>query len=420
MVKERLIIENFASIKALDIELRSINVLIGKQAVGKSVCIKLIYFFKQFIWQILEVVENHHDQQKLNTAYLSTFMNFFPGYSWERRPFKIRYEMADLYIEISSDENSKIPHLSYSEKYQNEFNHLKLIWKINSHPSDLKEFIEINTVMKRRSLEWLTMQFPMEILHEQIFIPAGRSFFSILQRNIFSLLSSRSEIDPFLTQFGRLYESLKPFHQTEGTLGEEVIPEETQELLSKILQGKYIYRGSEDDILLSEDGRQMRLIDSSSGQKEALPLVVILTYFLRAQNSGHGRTIYIEEPEAHVFPDSQKSIVDLIATVYNLSPERSQFFIATHSPYILTAFNNLIQAGELYRTLASESDLKNLSEIVPKTRSLDFRDIGVYSLEEGFARDIMSEEMGLIDTNIIDEVSNSMAIEFGQLLDLAE
>lgn len=38
---ERLIIDNFAGIKHLEIELKKINILIGPQGTGKSVCAKL-------------------------------------------------------------------------------------------------------------------------------------------------------------------------------------------------------------------------------------------------------------------------------------------------------------------------------------------------------------------------------------------
>ena len=45
--------------------------------------------------------------------------------------------------------------------------------------------------------------------YNQIFIPAGRSFFSNLQSSIFSFFSSNKSLDPFLIQFGSTYESFK-------------------------------------------------------------------------------------------------------------------------------------------------------------------------------------------------------------------
>ena len=130
-----------------------------------------------------------------------------------------------------------------------------------------------------------------------------------------------------------------------------------------------------------------------------------------------GSSIYIEEPEAHIFPTAQKNIVELISTVYNARKNSLQFFITTHSPYILTAFNNLLQAGIL-ATDATEDKIEKISRYVPKTRFLNPQEVTVYSLENGSCQSIIDSETGLIDTNIIDEVSNELAMQFDELLEL--
>ncbi|MGL6136490.1 MAG: AAA family ATPase, partial [Planktothrix sp.] len=162
----------------------------------------------------------------------------------------------------------------------------------------------------------------------------------------------------------------------------------------------------------------------SSGQQETLPLVIILSTmpFIQSimpfiQPIVGGQTIYIEEPEAHVFPTAQKYIVELIATVFNTNPDGLQFFITTHSPYILTATNNLLQAGLIYQD-ANDQVIEKLEKIVPRYKTLLTKDVAVYSLMDGFCKSIISEETGLIDTNIIDSVSEELAMEFDQLLDL--
>ena len=47
---------------------------------------------------------------------------------------------------------------------------------------------------------------------------------------------------------------------------------------------------------------------------------------------------FIEEPEAHLFPEAQCEVMNLISLLsHNFD---SQFFITTHSPYLLTILNN--------------------------------------------------------------------------------
>ena len=51
---ETIYIENFAGIKKMDFDFKSINILIGPQGSGKSVTVKLMYFFKNFINEIVK------------------------------------------------------------------------------------------------------------------------------------------------------------------------------------------------------------------------------------------------------------------------------------------------------------------------------------------------------------------------------
>ncbi len=152
-------------------------------------------------------------------------------------------------------------------------------------------------------------------------------------------------------------------------------------LNKKIICGKYLQKDGEDYLEIDES-RVINVVNSSSGQQETLPLAIILGTIAFSNPDIGGNSIYIEEPEAHIFPSAQKNIVELISTVYNARKDSLQFFITTHSPYILTAFNNLIQAGILAED-ATEEKIDRISRHVPKTRFLNPDEVSVYSLENG-------------------------------------
>ncbi|NES46391.1 AAA family ATPase, partial [Moorena sp. SIO2C4] len=161
------------------------------------------------------------------------------------------------------------------------------------------------------------------------------------------------------------------------------------------------------------------IANSSSGQQETFPLTIILSalpFLVEARSPG--QTVYIEEPEAHLFPRAQRNIIELIACVFNSDREKLQFFITTHSPYVLTAINNLLQAGMLYQE-SSQDTLPKLEKIVPSYKALSTSDVSAYVLENGKAKNILYNDTGLIDANVIDGVSDQLAIQFDQLLDLA-
>jgi hypothetical protein len=96
-----------------------------------------------------------------------------------------------------------------------------------------------------------------------------------------------------------------------------------------------------------------------------------------------------------------------------------QFFLTTHSPYILTSFNNLIEAGIVRDKAKGDAEkLKKLYEIVPKEQILNPKDVTAWTLHDGIAENIMDKETGLINGDEIDDVSDETAEQFGKLLDL--
>ncbi|MFM7371507.1 MAG: hypothetical protein ACKO2Z_27710, partial [Sphaerospermopsis kisseleviana] len=122
------------------------------------------------------------------------------------------------------------------------------------------------------------------------------------------------------------------------------------------------------------------------------------------------------------FPTSQKHIVSLISQVFNTTERKHKFIITTHSPYILTAFNNLIQAGNTFKALKEKPEpndlLRELFKIVPENQMLDINDIAAYTIKNGMIESLINEENHLIDTNIIDDVSNEFSMIFEKLIDL--
>jgi len=427
---EKLIIKNFAGIKELEIEIKRINILIGPQASGKSVCAKLLFYFKNFVWEILSVVENEQTKRHLDSSYSKKFEEYFPPDSWGNYDFFIKYEISNVFIEISRKQDSKGKiSLSYSDFFKKELTGLRsLLRKAKDKSSDKSANYEridrlylTRQVLRDNLIDSLIMSLCKEAAFNQLFIPAGRSFFANLQSNIFSFLSSNNALDPFLRAFGSTYESIKNARLRFRNRSEEKDVREMQDEISRLIEkslcGKHVHEKGKDFVEVA-DGRRISVANSSSGQQETLPLTIMLAAlpFLVAPRSG--QTVYIEEPEAHLFPSAQRNVIELIATVFNYRKEKLQFFITTHSPYVLTALNNLLQAGLLYEE-SSQDVLHQLEKIVPRYKALTTSDLSAYVLANGKCSSIICSDTGLIDAKIIDSVSDELAIEFDKLLSLA-
>ena len=84
---------------------------------------------------------------------------------------------------------------------------------------------------------------------------------------------------------------------------------------------------------------------TSSGVQAILPLIVVLNYLAETKKDSEDsdQMICVEEPEISLFPQRQKELVEHIISIVNRI--NSRLVITTHSPYVLSAFNNMMLAS---------------------------------------------------------------------------
>lgn len=422
---EKLTVKNFLNIKDIEFNLSKINIIIGQQASGKSVIAKLVYFFKYFFIKYRSSIQNKQKKAEFDRSIITTFKIIFPEYSWKNQEFQILYEFDSYSIALnnqkSDDKKSKLS-LIYSEhlvkvrrKILSDYNKKTIEYAENT-PEKIEEYY--NTIFT----EYILRDNHFNSLELVTFIPAGRSFFANLQNNIFSFLSENIVIDYFLKEFGSAYERVKNFYHLRKLIHALKLNDSIDELINQIIVGNYSYEKDQDWILYTNEtnkNRRTNLSYSSSEQQEALPMTLILAILPFISST----TLFIiEEPEAHLFPTSQKHVISLISQVFNATEKKHKFIITTHSPYILTAFNNLIQAGNTLKALREKPEqndlLKDLFKIVPESQILDINDVAAYTIKNGMIESLINEDNNLIDANIIDEVSNEFSQVFEKLIEL--
>lgn len=93
--------------------------------------------------------------------------------------------------------------------------------------------------------------------------------------------------------------------------------------------------GSRQIKAMKENGHDMFLIPFSSLADSLQRLI----FYNAAIESNHGKVICFEEPEAHTFPPYISNVVNSI-----LDSKTNQFFITTHSPYVISTL--LESAGD--------------------------------------------------------------------------
>lgn len=414
-MSEKLIVDNFLGIKHIELDVKPITILIGQQATGKSVCAKLLYFFRELIPNIFTPLALGGNHPSLDELFISQFKDFFPPLTWSDDKFSIKYVFDNSSIKVSRKNKSESEiTLIWSRKLKNQI--LKFISTMDSvnvgkskkGKIDIRDSILSLTEGIQRAIA--SDMFGGGRFSDQVYIPAVRSYYSPIEESAWEFMSSKRRThDPFLVKFGSFYKDIKNKHIR---LGKPEANRVVNTVIKQVLKGKVSFE--KDDVFIThKDRRCVNISNCSSGQQEVIPIIMILE---ELSQSDLEYFVFIEEPEAHLFPNSQKDIVEFITTIFNQKQNDSHFFLTTHSPYILTAFNNLMYAGLIEKN-ADDAKKEELYKIVPKEKVLDPDMVGVYSLQDGGCTDIKDED-GLIDATVLDEVSNETAKTFGDLMEL--
>lgn len=93
----------------------------------------------------------------------------------------------------------------------------------------------------------------------------------------------------------------------------------------------------------------------------------------------HYCEIFLEEPEANLFPPTQSNLVEWLLDMTR-GEQPSNLFIATHSPYILNAF---MEKQDIDMTLLYTRTIDGLIT-VKAAKDQDFQDIYDYGVDAFF------------------------------------
>ena len=122
--------------------------------------------------------------------------------------------------------------------------------------------------------------------------------------------------------------------------------------------------------------------------------------------------ILIEEPELNLFPTNQQKLAYYLSSLRN-HKNKPDIILSTHSPYMLTAINNLILAYSLYNNTGANKE--EIEKLIPKKDMLNIDDLAVYEIGRGGAKNIINYELGIIDAESIDDVATNSAQIFQSL-----
>lgn len=411
-------IHNLGTIKDCELTLDDFTILTGAQASGKSTIAKCIYFFRtikeDFLSEIMryKMPITHQTDRRISTRINSTirskFLQLFGSSMAMPEDMYIEYyytndTWVNVHLELKEGAtfiNPKFVIIKYSK------NILNYISSVDKNPVVTKE--ELRYELKN-------------LFHDEydiIYIPAGRSLITLLTAQLNYIFATMDDEQKrsldYCTQKYIEY-ILKIRTAFEAGIKGLIARTDTESLKSiklaqkctdDVLHGEYVYTENEERFYFTDnrgERRYVRLNYTSSGQQESVWIFNILTYLLANKTKAF---IIVEEPEAHLYPDAQKTISEMLALVSN---NGCQLLVTTHSPYILGAVNNLIYA----KYLSKQYDVN-----IVVNKSLHINNHNAYYVQDGKISSCLEDsEEKLICNEIIDGASDTINDTYCTLFD---
>lgn len=426
---KRLTINKLGPIESCLIDCSSFMTFTGAQASGKSTVAKAIYYFRSANEELFDLIEKralsdeNFDAVTLKKQFTDhlreKFLRVF-GSSWGMDNFmKIKFEYSETaYISVSLVEDNlfSAPNYVWIDLSPDIKDMMK---KYTSYKCT--EILGIPDEEKRKIKSEINRVFQDE--EEVVYIPAGRSMLTLLSQQLnyiyTTMKDSQKRMLDYCTQdyierilqlkpeFANGLEGVVAYYGEAKDMKTGCI-KDALNLAKEVLKGKYRFSDNEERIVLDNE-KYVKVNFASSGQQEAVWILNLLFYYLLRKKPV---LFIIEEPESHLFPESQKYITELISLVKN---QGNSVVLTTHSPYVLGTLNNLLFASQI-----PVSKVENASAIIPNNVWLDPKTTTAWFVKNGGVETCIDEEIHLIQNERIDEISKSINEDFDSLFEMIQ
>lgn len=388
-MNEQLIVKNFGPIKDATVDFKRVTVFIGPTGGGKSTLAKLAAVFRNDYWQMRNEENKKTCFDDLLDGYqISDYLKANGQLKWQQPDANVIYTEQRL---IHNNGSSK-----RQERYEKG---QRVIGQPISQLSKPELIRLIETATPEVSYAFELMQEPDAVVY---YIPAERAFSAVLASSLAGLTLNKIAIPETLLHF------LNEFNGAQNRLY-------TSPLEIPFLQVSYRLFNKQPRLDLGSD-ETIELSRSASGMQAVVPMMLVIQDATTASfvPSNFSQSFIIEEPELNLYPTAQQGLLNWL--VEKCTKGENDLTISTHSPYILSSCNLLLEA---YKVAQQRPDLEaEIAAIVPKACWLNPDEFAAYYVADGTVKPITDERTHLIGGNELDSVSGDISDSFRQLLRL--
>ena len=397
-MNEKLIVKNFGPIKDAELDLKKVTIFIGPQGSGKSTLAKAVAICKD-----KDFLTDSYIGKKVNTYFEKYQSQFFlrPDTYFNLTTQKFSFEFSDKPSDFKILDSSEMTGELFGQLSQTVFHPT-----FESMKDSYKHYLES---LKKLQGNYKTLYPQSEKIIRQMitqltkgtrYIPTDRLLVASIADTIFGLMRAEVALQKSTIEFGADF---------------EIVTSHIPELFIDYLNVTFKVENGRDLVFHNETD-SVPLSASASGYQSVIPLHLSVEHFSKEENS----FFIVEEPELNLFPITQTKLISYLAD--RCTKGDNSLFINTHSPYVLSALNNLLFAYQVAQVLPERAD--EIAEIIPKNQWLNPDDFEAYYVGEddegnkGGIRSIFNKKTGLIGQNELDSISEELGDEFDALMNI--
>lgn len=408
---EKISVTDFGPIRHAEVEIKPFCILIGHTSSGKSTVAKLLDLFNSrdfysieskndltsFIPLLKKYCIDFDLKKKTNIIYQKD------EYTWtiSKKGIQTNYPFAEI---ISDWGNGNVIFAKRNKPFRTRI--IKLLDLLNEdiRSLELQRLERIERFPNEKIRDDQYVQLYSRLIHTyvydlspSVYIPAERILMSVLSKAIFSFYEKGINLPDCLKTFANTYSLAK---------------DNQEQYKINFLNLEVHFDAETSDKIHLENGEEIELSQASSGLQSVIPLLSVFDLDLDLDENSYR---IIEEPELNLYTEVQKDLTEYL--VKRTKETKAKLFITTHSPYILSTIQNLLQAGNI----AAESPEKaeQVAKLVSPDKWIDYNDLTCqFFSNDGTSHNILDDEYHTIGINQMDNVSAELSEIYDSLLDI--
>lgn len=419
---ERIIINNIGPIRQADFEINKVNVFIGPQSSGKSTIAKIVSFCQ---WLEKYIIINQGAETIDRDFFKNQLLSFHGFNKFFKENSYIEFEGENILFKYNNIQSfDVILKDGFKNGVMNKVAYIPSERNILSMPN-ISTFQMENNYIRSFMFDWLGMRSKYNSSHSYSILNLGVNYYydekrgdiiRLVDGNELALSEASSGLQALIPMLVYINYVTKWIYENDADISYDKYTSLQKALLKDVFKENEAEFNLDEALKIPEVRaninsllkRISKLSETKSSDGNAV------TELIERIGKPHSTKLTIEEGEMNIFPSTQYELVKAVIGAMNF--ERGDtLLLTTHSPYIMTSLNNLIQSGNSFRE--NPEMASTIDAVIPQACWLNYSDVNAWKVDDGIITSIKDDEYQLIASDALDEASERISGDFSKLIE---